>query len=148
LDANLLTMVQPALLQLVRNAVAHGIEPPAERERLGKPRAGRVAIEIERRARRGAVCCPGDGRGIGVAVLRELAMRRGAVPPGALTATQLVELLGRGVSTAATVSEIAGRGIGLDVVRDAAARLGGALQLTTDPGTGTEFALDVPVSLT
>lgn len=151
LDAHLLTGVQPALVQLVRNAVAHGIEAPAERERLGKRRAGRVAIEVERRTRRVAFRCRDDGRGLDVAVLRELAVRRGVVPAGAgpLSAAQLVELLGRGgISTAATVNEIAGRGIGLDVVRDTAARLGGSVRLASDPGTGAMFELDVPVSLT
>jgi len=151
LDAHVLTGVQPALVQLVRNAVAHGIEPPAERERLGKPRAGRVAIEIERRTRRVTFRCRDDGRGLDVAVLRAIAVRRGLVPAGAgaLSAAELVALLGRGgISTAATVNEIAGRGIGLDVVRDAAARLGGTVQLTSDPGAGTVFEIDVPVSLT
>jgi two-component system, chemotaxis family, sensor kinase CheA len=151
LDARLLTAVQPALVQLVRNALAHGIELPGERERSGKPRAGRVAIEVERRARRVSFRCRDDGRGVDAAVLRELAVRRGLLPAaaGAPGAGELIDLLLRGgMSTAATVNEIAGRGIGLDVVRDAAVRLGGRVRLTSEPGAGAVFELDVPVSLT
>lgn len=151
LDAHLLTAVQPALVQLVRNAVAHGIELPGERDRHGKPRAGRVAIEVERRARRVAFRCRDDGRGIDAAVLRDVAVRRGLLPASAATpsAEELIDLLLRGgISTATTVTEIAGRGIGLDVVRDAAARLGGRVRLITEPGSGAAFELDVPVSLT
>lgn len=151
LDAHLLSAVQPALVQLVRNAVAHGIEPPGDRERRGKPREGRVAIEVERRGRRAAFRCRDDGRGLDAAVLREAAIRRGALAPsaGALTAGALAELLLRGgMSTSSTVTEIAGRGIGLDVVRDVAARLGGKVELITAPGSGAAFELDVPVSLT
>ncbi|HMG54043.1 MAG TPA: ATP-binding protein, partial [Kofleriaceae bacterium] len=135
LDAHVLTGVQPALLQLVRNAIAHGIEPPAGRERAGKPRAGRIAIEVERRARRVVFRCRDDGRGLDVEVLREVAVRRGLVSSSAraLTAGDLVQLLLRGgISTAAVVTELSGRGIGLDVVRDAATRLGGAVSATSE----------------
>jgi two-component system chemotaxis sensor kinase CheA len=150
LDAHVLAAVQPALVQLVRNAVAHGIEPPAGRQRLGKPAAGRIAIEVERRARRVVFRCRDDGRGLDVEVLRAVAVRRGAALPAgrAPTAGELVELLLRGgISTSATVTEIAGRGIGLDVVRDAAARLGAGVHVTSEPGAGTTFELEVPVSL-
>jgi two-component system chemotaxis sensor kinase CheA len=150
LDARVLAAIQPALVQLVRNAVAHGIERPAERRRLGKPAAGRIAIEVERRARRVAFRCRDDGHGLDIEVLRAVAVRRGATLPAgrAPTAGELVELLLRGgISTSATVTEIAGRGIGLDVVRDAAARLGAGVHVASDPGAGTTFELDVPVSL-
>ncbi|HEX3758566.1 MAG TPA: response regulator [Kofleriaceae bacterium] len=150
LDARVLAAVQPALVQLVRNAIAHGIEPAAERQRVGKPAAGRIAIEVERRARRVVFRCRDDGRGLDVEVLRAEAVRRGAMLPvgRAPTAGELVELLLRGgISTSATVTEIAGRGIGLDVVRDAAARLGAGVHVASEPGGGTTFELDVPVSL-
>ena len=150
LDAHVLTAVQPALVQLVRNAIAHGIELPAERLRAGKPRAGRIAIEVERRARRVAFACRDDGRGVDVEVLRQAAIRRGALEPDAPppTAGELVELLLRGgISTAATVTGMSGRGVGLDVVRDAMARLGGRVAVSTEPRAGTAFELEVPVSL-
>jgi two-component system chemotaxis sensor kinase CheA len=150
LDAHVLAVLQPALLQLIRNAVAHGVEPEAERQRAGKPRAGRVAIEVERRGRRVTFRCRDDGRGIDVDAVRRNAARRGVAWP----ATQvpplhdLVQLLLRGgITTSATVTEIAGRGVGLDVVREVADRLAGTVAVTTEPRAGTTFELVVPVSL-
>jgi two-component system chemotaxis sensor kinase CheA len=150
LDAHVLTALQPALLQLIRNAVAHGIEAPADRRGAGKPPVGRVAIEIERRGRRVTLRCRDDGRGIDVDAVRRLAARRGiAWPAGAEPPLdELLHLLLRGgISTASTVSEVSGRGVGLDVVRDVADRLAGTVTVRSEPRVGTAFELVVPVSL-
>jgi two-component system chemotaxis sensor kinase CheA len=151
LAGNVLETIDAALLQLVRNAVAHGIEPVADRRRAGKPDEGRVSLEVTRRGNRVAFACHDDGRGIDLQAVRDVARARGlaAVDPDALDTDGVVELLLRGgISTAGTVSEVAGRGIGLDVVRDAAHRLGGTLRADTEPGRGTTIELEVPLSLT
>jgi len=146
-DADVLAVVQGALVQMVRNAVAHGIEPEEERRRAGKPPAGRVELDVARRGGRVAFVCRDDGRGIDLPAVRRAAEKRGVLAPGAPAGPDdLVGLLfNGGLSTAATVTEHAGRGIGLDIVREAAERLGGEATARTSPA-GTELELVVPVS--
>ena len=151
LDAHVLGAVQDALLHVVRNAVAHGVEPAAERKAAGKPGAGRVELTVERRGNRIALACADDGRGIDVAALGRAAVRQGilgAEASSSLTAQDAVRLLLRGgLSTTTTVTELSGRGIGLDVVRATAERLKGEVSVKTQPGRGTRLEIVVPVSL-
>ncbi|HYM71930.1 MAG TPA: response regulator [Stellaceae bacterium] len=150
LDADVLATAQGALVQLVRNAVAHGIESPAERRIAGKPEAGRIALDISRRGSRIVFACRDDGRGIDIDGVRRAALRRGMTVAAVdrLDARELVHLLLRGgITTAAAISEVAGRGVGLDVVRVAVERLGGTIEVATEPGRGTGFELAVPLSL-
>ena len=146
-DADVLAIVQGALVQMVRNAVAHGIETEDERRRAGKSPAGRVELEVVQRGGRVAFLCRDDGRGIDLAAVRRAAEARGALAPGIpATEEQLIGLLFKGgVSTAAAVTEHSGRGIGLDIVREAAERLGGEATARSGAG-GTELELVVPVS--
>ncbi|HEY1797503.1 MAG TPA: response regulator [Stellaceae bacterium] len=150
LDANVLAVVQGALIQLIRNAVAHGVESPAERRRAGKPEAGNITLAIVRRGNRIIFSCTDDGHGIDLDAVRHAAARRGATSEridGSDT-RELAELLLRGgISTSKTVTEIAGRGVGLDVVRVAVEELGGAVDLKTKRGEGTTFEIAVPLSL-
>lgn len=147
LDAPVLAAVQGALRQIVRNAVAHGIEVPADRLAAGKPAGGRVRLDVSQSAGQVVFSCTDDGRGVDVeAVRREL--RRGRPDRDALDDQQVLDLLALGgVSTATTVSEVSGRGIGLDVVRDAANQLGGRVAIRTRPGAGTTIDLTAPLSL-
>ncbi|MGE0869940.1 MAG: response regulator [Kofleriaceae bacterium] len=151
LDADVLTAVQAALVQAIRNAIAHGIEPEAERVGRRKPPHGLIEIAITRRDGRVAFACRDDGRGVDLEAVRAVARRNGVGPTQIqeLGASQLLELLlGGGISTAGSVTELAGRGVGLDVIRDTATRLGGEVRVTTNAGIGTTFELIVPVSLT
>ncbi|HEX3883813.1 MAG TPA: response regulator [Stellaceae bacterium] len=150
LDADILAALQGALVQLVRNAAAHGIESPSVRRAEGKPAAGTISLDVFRRGGRIVFSCSDDGGGIDVDAVRRAAVRRGMAPPAAdrLDARQLVHLLMRGgITTAAAVTEIAGRGIGLDVVRETVERIGGSIEVVTEPGKGTSFELAVPPSL-
>lgn len=147
LDAQVLGLVQRALVQLLRNAVAHGIEPPEVRRAAGKPEAGQIGIEVARRGGRVAFICSDDGPGIDLENLRHLAEARGLARPGMSSAALLDLLLKGGLSTSAEVTEISGRGVGLDVVREIAARLGGEVKARTQAGAGTQIELVVPVSL-
>ena len=143
LDAKVLAEAQRALLQLARNAVAHGIETPAERRRAGKPAQGKVEIIIARRGGRISFTCRDDGRGIDLE-----AVRRAAREAGRAETQDLVGLLfAGGVSTSEGVTELSGRGVGLDIVRDTAQRLGGDVSAHTKPGQGTEITLMVRASL-
>lgn len=150
LDGHVLDAVQPALVQLVRNAVAHGIEPEDERRRAGKPLEGRVTLEITRRGHRVSIRCRDDGRGVDFDAVRRALQRKGALPldSDALKSADLLGLLLKGgLTTSGVVSEFSGRGIGLDVVREVADRLGGEVALQTAEGLGTTVEVRVPVSL-
>jgi two-component system chemotaxis sensor kinase CheA len=151
IDAYVLSRLRGALRHVVRNAVAHGIEPEAERIALGKPPAGLVRVTIERRGHRIAVTCRDDGRGLQSDDVRRIARQRGLLAddsaaeldPGRLARI----LLGGGVSTARSLTEVAGRGVGLDVVRATVEELGGEVGIETDAGAGTRVEIVVPFSL-
>jgi two-component system chemotaxis sensor kinase CheA len=149
LDPAVLAEAHSALLHLVRNAVAHGIEPAADRRAAGKPAEGRVVVQVTGRAGRVTFSCADDGHGFDLDEARHMAHRMGlTVAPGRDGQQQLVNLLLQGgVSTAASVTELSGRGIGMDVVRDVAERLGGDLAVQTQPGHGATVELVVPLSL-
>ncbi|EYF01023.1 hybrid sensor histidine kinase/response regulator [Chondromyces apiculatus] len=151
LEGHILSAVRDALLHLVRNAIAHGIEPPDERLRLGKPAAGRVEITVARHGRRAVFVCSDDGRGMDAGALRDAAVVRGIVSPteaGALDDAAALRLaLRAGVSTSIGVTELSGRGVGLDVVAETASRFDGELRLASTPGQGTAITLEVALSL-
>jgi two-component system chemotaxis sensor kinase CheA len=147
LDPQVLSTVYGGLLHVVRNAVAHGIEPVAARQAAGKPDEGRVAVEVGRRGTRIVFTCRDDGRGIDVDAVRRSATRAG-IDTQPMTREQLTRLVLRGgISTAAQVTELAGRGVGMDMVRDTAERLGGDIAITSEPGRGTTVEFTVPLSL-
>jgi two-component system, chemotaxis family, sensor kinase CheA len=150
LDSHVLSVAQAALVQMVRNAVAHGIESEAERKLAGKPPAGRVRLEVVRRGRRVAFLCSDDGRGVDFEAVRRIAVAKGLVSgdQSRVGPDVLFErLLAGGISTSGTLSEMAGRGVGLDVVREAKERLGGAIAVRTEAGRGTAVELEVPLSV-
>lgn len=149
LDAQVLGAVQEALAHVVRNAVAHGIEAPDKRRAAGKPAEGSVVMEVVQRGRWIAFVCTDDGNGIDVAAVRRIAEQKGLTPPGQAAALDtdavLRLLLKGGISTTQVVTEVSGRGVGLDVVRDAAERLDGKVELDTEAGRGTRVTLTVPL---
>src|SRR6266568_1582460 len=149
-ETNVLAAVRDALLHVVRNAVAHGIEPAATRVAAGKPAAGRVRLEVERRGRKVAFRCRDDGRGVDVPAVRAAAIRKGLLDAAAPApdATALSALLLRGgISTSPEVNAVSGRGVGLDVLRDVASRLQAEASVHSEAGHGTTVELEVPVSL-
>lgn len=150
LDSHVVETLQRALIQLVRNAVAHGIEPEGERLAAGKPAAGRVSVEVSRRGRHILFECRDDGRGVDIEAVRRVAVQRGLMDARLhqVGAEELIRMLLRGgISTSKTVTDVSGRGIGLDVVREAVERLGGEVQVRIEAGAGTSFVLVVPASL-
>lgn len=147
LEAELLEGLRPALLQLVRNALAHGIESPAKRQAAGKPAEGELRLEVERCGRQVRFVCSDDGAGLDLPALRQAARAKGWPEAEGEEAALLQRLLQGGLSTAARVDGLAGRGVGLDLVRDAAARLGARLSLSHEPGRGTRVELLAPLRL-
>jgi len=149
LEADALLVLQSALIQLTRNAVAHGIELPEERQRAGKPVHGTIRFEIKRRGERVACICRDDGRGIDLDAVRGAAVRRGLIAATASPSTsELIDiLLDGGITTTKRVTEVSGRGVGLDVVREAAQRLSGSVSMGTTQRQGTWTELVVPMAL-
>lgn len=151
LDPDILSAVQGALLQAVRNAVAHGLETESERREAGKPAAGTVSLSVTRRGAWVAFVCRDDGRGVDLDAVRRVLVQTGRVRPAdaaSLDADALLRsLLSGGISTSDRVTDVAGRGIGLDVMREAAERLGGRLHMHTAPGQGTTVELVVPIAI-
>ncbi|MCD4498196.1 response regulator [Chromobacterium vaccinii] len=145
IDGEVLDVMLGALLQLVRNAVAHGIETPEQRAVSGKDAFGRIALEVSRRGYMVWFRFRDDGRGIDRDALRAALAKRGQHAP-ADDAALLARLLEGGVSTSGAVTELSGRGIGMDVVRAAMGKLGGNARVSSDAG-GTTFELCVPLSL-
>lgn len=139
LDRTILDGLSDTLVHLLRNAVAHGIEPAREREAAGKPPRGRVELRAEQRGARIAIEVTDDGRGVAADVLRD-ATGNG---DGALA-----ELLAQpGFSTAGHVSEVAGRGVGLDAVKAHVESLGGSVEARSTTGRGTTVTLLLPLTL-
>lgn len=151
LEGNVLAAVHDALLHVVRNAVAHGIESDEVRRAAGKPPMGRVHLRIEGRGRRVAFLVTDDGGGVDLEAVRQAAVARQVIGPAeaaALGEEGTLELVFRGgISTSDTVTGVSGRGVGLDVVRETVARLKGEAHMHTTRGQGTTVTLLVPVSL-
>jgi two-component system chemotaxis sensor kinase CheA len=144
LDKAVADRLLPAMVHLVRNAIDHGLEPVAERERAGKPRVGRLRISsYEGAGNELELSLSDDGRGIDRAAI---AARIGK--PLEDEAALLDVLTTPGFSTRAAADETSGRGLGMDIVRRIVTRdLGGELSLMTDVGTGTTFTLQVPLTI-
>jgi two-component system chemotaxis sensor kinase CheA len=151
LDAHVLSGLREALLHIVRNSVAHGIEVPAERHAAGKDASGTIRLSVERSENDVVFACRDDGQGIDVESIRRTAIQRGLLSPSAAAALDLdgaIQLILRGgFTTKNSVDEISGRGIGLDAAREAAERLKGRLELRSETGVGTVIEIRVPVSL-
>jgi two-component system chemotaxis sensor kinase CheA len=137
LDRVILDGISETIVHLLRNAVAHGIEPPEQRESAGKPRAGRIELRAQQRGGMVAIEIVDDGKGVSPDVLAR-----------AGESTSLADLLATtGFSTAGEVTEVAGRGVGLDAVKRSVESLGGALEVQSEPGSGTEVTLLLPLTL-
>jgi two-component system chemotaxis sensor kinase CheA len=135
----------PAVVHIIRNAVDHGVETPAERRAAGKPETGLIrVICFERADNQLELSITDDGRGIDVEALARRAGRQ--VPEND---DQLLELLAlRGVSSADRATATSGRGMGMDIVQRVARDLGGELAVHTRPGAGTTFLVRVPLTIT
>ena len=151
LDRAILEVLDTPLIHIIRNAVDHGIEHPAERVERGKAPGGRLRIAARRD--RGTIFLEveDDGRGIDTAFVRQEAMRRGVVDDATLASMHdeevLLLLCTPGFSTKGEVSDISGRGVGMDIVRDQVESLGGGLSILSRVGEGTRIILRVPLTL-
>jgi two-component system chemotaxis sensor kinase CheA len=150
LDRSILDRLGDPLVHLLRNAVDHGLEPPAERRRAGKPEFGRIEIEARRERDRIQIAVRDDGAGIDLDAVCARAVEAGLLPRDVaedLPPDQVAGLIFHaGLSTAPAVSEISGRGVGMDAVRATTESLGGNVEVVTTRGLGTTITLSVPIT--
>ncbi|MFN7966094.1 MAG: Hpt domain-containing protein [Acidobacteriota bacterium] len=139
------SMLDP-LGQILRNAVVHGIESPADRELAGKPRCGTIRLTVERAAESLRLIVADDGRGIASEIVRERARQRGhaAFADGP---DPLMLLTLPGMTAQASADLLSGRGMGLGAARDAVERWGGTLKIDSNPGAGFQLALTFPTRI-
>jgi len=151
LDKSILDALAEPITHLMRNAVDHGIEPPAERVAKGKSPQGFVKLNAYHQANHVVIEISDDGRGMDPEKIVAKAIERGLVnaeDASRFTEQQKLDLIFEsGLSTAAEVTEISGRGIGMDVVRSVLGRLKGTVHIITNPGKGTTFRLTLPLTL-
>ncbi len=150
-DRDILEKLEAPLSHLLRNAVDHGIELPAERIAAGKPAPGTVTLEARHMSGLLQIAVSDDGRGADLPRLREKVVERGltnAETAQKLSEAELLEFLFLpGFTLRETVTEISGRGVGLDVVQNMLKQVRGTVRVTTQPGQGMRFVLQLPLTL-
>ncbi|HHQ69701.1 MAG TPA: response regulator, partial [Halothiobacillaceae bacterium] len=148
IDRVMLTSLLPALEHMLRNSLAHGIEPLVERKQAGKPTIGEVCIRIESDGGNISIEVRDDGRGLDLDELRRKGIERGLVPDDMEIsddeARQLI--FAPGFSTADKISQVAGRGVGLDVVTAGVRELGGFVDIDSEQGKYTAIRLNLPLT--
>ncbi|WP_182180797.1 chemotaxis protein CheA [Methylobacterium radiotolerans] len=149
LDKTVIERLADPLVHLIRNAIDHGIEAPAQRAAAAKPATGRITLTAEHVGAQVLVSVRDDGAGLDAARIRAKAEERGLCAPGAVLSDQQIYqfLFAPGFSTAPTISALSGRGVGMDVVKKTIESLRGTIDITTEPGGGTCVALRLPLTL-
>jgi chemosensory pili system protein ChpA (sensor histidine kinase/response regulator) len=149
LDRTVLDRVIPPIEHMLRNAIAHGIESPAERRALGKPETGTVHLSLQREGSDIIIQVGDDGAGINLDAIQKKAIEKGLLKAGSKVAKDVLlnMIMESGFSTAEKVTQVAGRGVGMDVVNTEIKQLGGLLGIDTDPGKGTTFTINMPLTL-
>lgn len=151
LDRTVIDEIGDPLVHLIRNAVDHGLESVQERLAAGKPETGTVHLRAYHSGNHVFIEIEEDGKGINHAKVLEIAVKRGIV--SADEAKKLSEdeinmlIFAPGFSTADKVSDLSGRGVGLDVVKSKISSLGGHVSVQSKPGSGTKFAIQLPLTL-
>ena len=149
LDRQVLERMMPPFEHMLRNAVVHGLETPAERIAAGKPEAGRITMKLQREGAEVVITVDDDGAGLNVAAIHAKARQMGLLQPGMeLTDEESLQLiLEPGFSTADRLTQQAGRGVGMDVVATEVKKLGGALFIESRRGFGARFTIRLPFTL-
>ncbi|MFZ3580536.1 chemotaxis protein CheA, partial [Loktanella sp. DJP18] len=148
-DKTVIERLVDPLTHIIRNAVDHGLETEEKRRAVGKTDPATVTLRAAHRSGRVLIDVSDNGAGINRSRVLQIAMDKGLVPPDAVLSDQEIDklLFLPGFSTAATVTDLSGRGVGMDVVRSAIQKLGGRINITSSPGTGTTMSISLPLTL-
>jgi len=151
LDRSIQDEINEPLLHLLKNAVIHGIEGPQERERLKKPRRGKIKLSARRERNFVIIELSDDGRGMDIEEIKKVAIQTGIITAEDLSALGPKEVIMLitypGYSRAKKVTEAAGRGVGLNASRTKAESLGGTFDIDTKPNEGTTFSIKLPLTM-
>ncbi|QYR19752.1 chemotaxis protein CheA [Paenibacillus sp. sptzw28] len=151
LDRTVVDEIGDPLVHLLRNSLDHGIEPVADRIAAGKPETGTVHLRAFHSGNHVFIEVEEDGRGINRERVKQIAVKNGVVTPDEakrLTDSEINMLIfAPGFSTADKISDISGRGVGLDVVKSKISSLGGHVSIDSEPGKGTKFSVQLPLTL-
>ena len=149
IDKTVIEQLADPLTHMLRNALDHGLEPPAERLASGKPRLGTIKLEAAHRSGRIVIEMADDGRGIARDRVLVKARAQGLVAADVLLSDEEIDnlIFAPGFSTADSVSDISGRGVGMDVVKRNIQALGGRVCVSSIAGRGTRFTMSLPLTL-
>jgi two-component system chemotaxis sensor kinase CheA len=149
LDRNMVNVITDPLVHMIRNAVDHGLEDPEARRAAGKPADGRVGLSAYQAGGSVIIEVSDDGRGLDRERILAKARQRGIVESDqGLSDEEVFGLIfAPGFSTAEVVTEISGRGVGMDVVRRAVESLRGRVDVSSEPGRGSRFRIQLPLTL-
>jgi two-component system chemotaxis sensor kinase CheA len=151
LDKLIVEDLADPFMHIIRNSIDHGLEPPAERLRLGKPEVGLISIKAYHKGNHVVIEMSDDGRGVDLEKVKKRAVTLGLVEEDRLEEMSVRDLQNLlflpGFSTSAEVSELSGRGVGLDVVKSNIGNLSGMIEIHSEPGQGTNFTITLPITL-
>ena len=151
LDKSVADEIGDPLVHLVRNAIDHGIETPAERQAKGKAGEGQLTIAASQEGNSIVIRINDDGRGIQVEKIKEKALAKGLISEAELATMEHREILNLiflpGFSTAEKVTDVSGRGVGMDVVRTNIRKINGSVDLESEPGKGSQIIIKLPLTI-
>ncbi len=151
IDRSILDKLEDPLIHLVRNAIDHGIEPPEERVKMGKPEVGTIKLGAYQEGDRIIIYIEDDGRGIDPEKIKQKAIEKGLITPeqaANMSDKEAFELIFLpGFSTAEQVSDVSGRGVGMDVVAATIHALRGNIEIESQPGKGTKIIMKLPLTV-
>ena len=149
IDKTVIEELGDPLLHMIRNAVDHGIETPAERHAAGKAPDGNIGLRAFQRGGQIVIEVTDDGRGIDPEKVKRKAIEQNLIPAGAsLSDDEITNLIFLpGFSTADKVTDISGRGVGMDVVKRNIQKLGGRVFLRSELGRGSKVTITLPLTL-
>jgi len=151
LDKSIIEEIGDPLVHMIRNAVDHGIEPPEERKKLGKPEEGIIWLKAYNEGNMIVIEIKDDGRGMDPEKLKQKAIEKGIITPAEaenMSDKEAFMLIFRpGFSTAEKVTNVSGRGVGMDVVKTNIEKLNGIIEVDSVPGKGSTFKLKIPLTL-
>ncbi len=151
IDKTMIEDLNDPLVHLIRNAVDHGVEDPAQRSAAGKPLRSTVQLQARQIGDHITITIADDGKGMSPEVIRSKAIEKGLISPevaSSLDDGQCLELIFLpGFSTKDQISSVSGRGVGMDVVKTNIKKLNGTVSIHSEPGKGTELTISLPLTL-
>lgn len=149
IDRNMVDSIYDPLVHMMRNSVDHGIQPPAEREKCGKPATGTVSLRAYQKGGSMVIEIEDDGEGLPTEKIRRKALERGLInETDTLSEHELNNLIFLpGFSTADKITDVSGRGVGMDVVKKAVEKLRGKVEVQSQSGRGSLFVIRLPLTL-